>query len=642
MKPITPQSCEVGSNRFDGSGSGVRQLLARALLAFAAVVALSFSVAAEPLPRSVLLLDQSGPTSPWGRGFRDSLLSALRADRANPVEFYSEVLDLGRFRGPEYEESLLDHFRNKYRNKKIGVIAVHGSSALDLYLRLRAKLWPTVPVVAGFLDEATVARLNRDRPSDFTGTILQLRLSNSVTAARAIVPNLRRLALVGDSFERDPFRSHYVQELTNFAREFEIIDLSGLPMATLKNRVAALPDDAAIIYTVVYRDTQGVTYISPDALFQVAQAANRPIVGESEPLIGSGLTGGFLAQYEPVARETAQRALRILNGEKAADIPITVGDFTRPIFDWRQLQRFGVSESRLPPGSEVRFRPPTLWDQYRWQLTAISAAIVLQALMIAGLLIERRRRRTAEQQSRDRFQEVVHLNRTATAGALSASIAHELNQPLGAILCNTEAAETLLAGKSPDLEQIRDILADIRRDDQRASDVIKHLRGLLRKRDIEFQEFDLNDAIRSTLNVLEAEAIKCGVELKPVHLQGSLQVRADPVHLQQVILNLATNAMDSMQACAPGKRVLTMESALASESEVEVSVLDSGDGIPADKLSNIFDAFYTTKSHGTGLGLSIARMIVETCGGRIWAENRAGGGAAFRFTLPLAKARVPA
>ena len=192
------------------------------------------------------------------------------------------------------------------------------------------------------------------------------------------------------------------------------------------------------------------------------------------------------------------------------------------------------------------------------------------------------------------------------------------------------------------MEQIRDILADIRRDDQRASDVIKHLRGLLRKRDIEFQEFDLNDAIRSTLDVLEAEAIKRGVDLKPGHLQGSLQVRADPVHLQQVILNLATNAMDAMQACAPGKRVLTMESAVASESEVEVSVLNSGGGIPGDRLNNIFDAFYTTKSHGTGLGLSIARMIVETCGGRIWAENRAGGGAAFRFTLPLAKAQVPA
>jgi C4-dicarboxylate-specific signal transduction histidine kinase len=331
--------------------------------------------------------------------------------------------------------------------------------------------------------------------------------------------------------------------------------------------------------------------------------------------------------------------LRILNGEKAADIPITVGDFTRPIFDWRQLQRFGISENRLPAGSEVRFRPATMWEQYRWQLSAIFAALLVQAAMIAWLLLERRRRHLAELESHGRLREVIHLDRVAAVGAMSASIAHELNQPLGAILANAETAEMLLARNPVDHDQLKEILADIRQSDQRASEIISHLRGLLKKQGAaELQAFDLNDALRDALHTLEAEARKRGVVMSAHQVQGALPVRADQVHLEQVILNLAINAMDAMQDCAPGTRKMTVQTVLAGDSKVEVSLSDSGSGIPSDKLKSVFEAFYTTKKQGTGLGLSIVRTIVESCGGKVWAENRPGGGAVFRFTLPLSTA----
>ena len=340
----------------------------------------------------------------------------------------------------------------------------------------------------------------------------------------------------------------------------------------------------------------------------------------------------------PVGEAAARLARRILDGENAANIPVTRGDFTRPVFDWRQLQRFGISESRLPPGSEIRFRPPSLWDQYRWQVAMALAIVLVQAAMIAWLLVERHRRQLAELEARGRLMEVVHLNRTATAGALSASVAHELNQPLGAILSNAEAAEILLAANPPDLNQLKEILADIRRDDQRAGEIIRRLRGLLKKSEIELQEFDLNDAIQSVLRIFEAEAQKRSVALSAVQVQGPLPVRADQIHLQQVIINLAANGLDAMLDCSPDKRRLVLQTAKVGDSEAEVSISDTGTGIPDDKLKDVFKTFFTTKPQGTGLGLSIARTIIETYGGRIWAENRLGGGAVFRFTLPLARA----
>jgi signal transduction histidine kinase len=306
--------------------------------------------------------------------------------------------------------------------------------------------------------------------------------------------------------------------------------------------------------------------------------------------------------------------------------------------DWRQLKRWNISESRLPPGSEVRFREFSLWEQYRWQIIAVLAILLAQATMITWLVLEQRRRRIAEAKLRQRLLEVIHLNRTATAGALSASVAHELNQPLGAIQSYAEAAALYLKADPPNIERIEQILANIRQDDQRAADIIGHLRGLLKKRDtIDLEEFDLNDVVREALRILEAEALKRGVALSAYQAGGSLLVRADQIHLQQVILNLAMNGMDAMLNCAPGRGKMSIQTALVGDSAIELSVTDSGMGIPKDKLNEVFEAFYTTKRHGTGLGLSIARSIIESYGGKIWAENRPQGGAVFRFTLPTSK-----
>lgn len=265
--------------------------------------------------------------------------------------------------------------------------------------------------------------------------------------------------------------------------------------------------------------------------------------------------------------------------------------------------------------------------------------VLVQAAMITWLLLERRRRLVVEMSLRQRLLEVIHLNRSATVGALSASVAHELNQPLGAIQSSAEAAELYLNADPPNIARVGKILANIRQDNQRAAEVISHLRGLLKKRSAEeLQQFDLNDVVRDALHVLDPEALKRGVALNANIARGSLPVRADRTHLEQVLLNLAMNGMDAMQGCAPGRGEMSIQTALLGKSTIEVSVANSGTGISGDKLNEVFSTFYTTKQEGTGLGLSIARTIVETYGGKIWAENRPIGGAVFRFTLPLSKA----
>jgi ABC-type uncharacterized transport system substrate-binding protein len=389
--------------------------------------------AADPLPRSVLILDQSDRDSAWYAAFSAAFRSTLRAAASSGrISVYTEHLDLSRFAGGQHDEVLRGYLRDKFRDRPIGLLIAQGSSALEFVMRSRAELWPDAPVLFAGVEEETAARLSF--PSDVTGTIYQLPFRNTVMAAQALVPNLKRIAVVGDAWQRQAVRRHYQQDIPAFAAQFEFIDLLGLPMSEIRKRVAALPDDAAIIYTSVTLDGAGATYIPHEGLAAFADAANRPIVIDAETNIGHGGTGGFVATPVPIAEATARMALRILDGEQASKIPIIRGDFTRPVFDWRELQRFGISESRLPTGSEIRFRPPGLWDQYRWQVLTVLAVVLIQAALITWLLFERRRRQIAQLESRRRLLEVIHLNRTATAGALSASVAHELNQPLGAIL----------------------------------------------------------------------------------------------------------------------------------------------------------------------------------------------------------------
>ena len=159
---------------------------------------------------------------------------------------------------------------------------------------------------------------------------------------------------------------------------------------------------------------------------------------------------------------------------------------------------------------------------------------------------------------------------------------------------------------------------------------------LKRRSEIDWQEFDLNEVVSGAINILRAEAANKHVSVSAEPALGRLRVRADKVHLQQVILNLATNAMDAMVEAAIPDPKLVLHTTLLGNTKVEMSISDNGKGIPNERLNSIFDAFYTTKPNGTGLGLSIARAIVETYGGKIWADNRAGGGAVFRFVLPLA------
>jgi signal transduction histidine kinase len=603
-------------------------------------LAASAAFAGDTVPHSVVIIGQEDPILPWNVAVSTVSRETLNLVPTRRVITYAEDLDFARFGGERYKRQLQLHFREKYRFVPVGAILAFGPAALEFVLSSRDSIWPSVPVVFGAVAEDTVAKTKL--PEGVTGRTVRFKLEDMVRSARAVVPNLQQLVLVGDPFERSAYFGNFANELPELSKSLDFVNLTGLPLAEVQRKVSQLPPQAAVAYTAIHVDGNGFNYFPREALESIAQVANRPIVIPAETYIGYGGIGGMVAVPVAIAEEAAQLVLRVLDGESPAALPMARGDYIKPIFDWRQLVRWRVNEARLPEGSEVLFRQPSFWEQYRGLALGGAGIIAVQATLITGLILERRRRSRAESEARRSLAEVAHMNRRAGIAALSASIAHELNQPLGAILSNAEAAELLLDRQPLDLAVIKEVLADIRRSDQRAADIITHMRDLLRKNDSEPLEIDLNDVIRRVVELLTPEARLRGISVNTLLDPRRLAVRANAVHLQQVVLNLALNGMEAMRDSTHGERRLTIRTGAANDSRVEVTVSDTGSGLAADTLDRVFEPFFSTKRDGIGLGLSIARTIIERQGGTISAENRPGGGATFRFILPsLVSSSVP-
>jgi signal transduction histidine kinase len=379
-------------------------------------------------------------------------------------------------------------------------------------------------------------------------------------------------------------------------------------------------------------DAAGVVYETGNALNKVASRANAPIFSYDDSYFDGSIVGGPMFSMLEGSRIAATVATRILDGEKAGDIKTPPIKYASPKFDWRQMQRWGISESNLPPGSSIQFRPRTAWETYRWQIVTAFTVAVLQGGLIMLLLFERRRRHLAEMDSRQRVLELAHVNRFSTAGELSASIAHEINQPLGAILTNTETAQLVLQSPSPDLAEMKEILADIWRDNRRASEVVRRLRSFVSKAPFQRQEFDLNDLVVDSVEFLSAHARSREITMRSEPSRMPLRVFGDPIQLQQVVSNLVLNAMDAVLDTPHAQRAVTVTTT-QDRRFAEICVEDTGPGVPPEAATKIFDPFFSTKDHGMGMGLSIARTIVTAHDGQIDVENR--NGAVFRIRLPL-------
>jgi signal transduction histidine kinase len=576
----------------------------------------------------------------FGREFRpwNEYARAIRAelDRQSPwvldVQEHSLVAARTTDRNPD--QPFVDYLQALNADMPPDLIVCIGAPAAIFIQRNRKQLFPTAPMIFTAVEQRRIQFANLTEYDTVVAVRHDFRFL--FESFLQISPQTRVVAMVnGNSPNELVWQEEMRRELKPLEPRIEIRWYNTLPFDEILKRIAALPEHSAIFWFQMTIDGAGVGHEGETALRQVYAVANAPIFTTDEAFFGREIIGGPMHSPIELGRRAASVAVRILGGETPGNLKTPPSDFQAPKYDERELRRWNISERLLPVGAEVDFREPTVWETYRWQILLIVTVILAQGALIAGLLHEHRRRAFAEVQASRRTAELAHVNRFAMAGELTTSIAHEINQPLGAILANIETAELMLDSQTPDLKEVREILSDIHRDNQRATEVIRRLRSLLKKAPFELKDLDLNNLVGETVDLLSRVAAGREVNFASSPASGSLPIKGDRVQLQQVIVNLVVNAMDAMSAVPSGQRVVSIRTERI-DNFAQISVSDGGPGIPPEKLKEVFEPFFTTKPQGMGMGLSIARTIVEAHCGQLLAENRARGGAVFHIRLPLA------
>ncbi len=608
-------------------------------LALAALLSLGpASGEAQPPVQQVLLLQSFDR----GNMILDHFTGNLRVDldqrAGRPVNVVQVVVGPTGFIGAS-EQSIVDFIRSAYadRPKPDLIISIAGPAAV-FARKYRRQLFPDTPLLLGEPDQ----RYLRDAPvsENETAVVVANDFPGRLDDILQLLPETKRVFMVIGSGQIGRFWHQALNEpFERFRDRLTVVWSDDLSYPEVLRRCASLPDHSAIFYLTFGTDAAGAAYADERVLADLHATANAPLFGAMSVYLGSGIVGGRLMSIDDLSRDTADAAIRLLNGASPGSIRIPPRPPSQPIFDWRELRRWGIPESRLPSGSVVRHRHLSVWRKYPRTILSAAGALVIQALLIFGLLYQRARRRKAEQVSQQRLAELARLNRLSTAGELSASIAHEVGQPLSAILRNSEAADLILNSEIPNIAELKEIVNNIKRDDHRAGEVITRLGHLFRGIPIETQDVNLNDVVRETIGFLSEPAAARQIKLSASFTEPAPLVRGDAIQLQQVVLNLIINASDAIQDAESDKRTIVGRTAVLAGRLAEVSIEDSGPGIPAGRESEIFQPFYTTKELGMGMGLSISRSIVENYGGEIRAENREQGGATIRFTLPLIKAQ---
>jgi signal transduction histidine kinase len=589
----------------------------------------------ESLPtKHVLLLFGEAQDLPGNVLMEQAVRQVMTAGSTNHIVFYTESMDAGRFPDTNHYDLFGQYIKNKYDDQKLDLAMMFMARNFMLAREMTNALPTNIPSIYVVLNDLDVPKPPGGRP--FTGIFQRFDIAGTIKFILRLQPEARHVIVVGGVSKADQGTLSRIAELAQSTEGVKFDFWTNMPVAEICKAASSLPPDTVILLSTVQRDVTGQAFYTSEVVQMLAPSANVPVYVLGEGLIGTGALGGDVMDSESLGTGAGAIALRVLAGTPINQIPVEEHNDGTPMVDWRALQRWNIAESRLPSGCVIRYHPRSLWEDHRNLIIFVGAGFLAQAITIIALLVQRGRQRRAEAEIERQRTELTHVTRVSTVGQLTSALTHELNQPLGAILRNAEAAELFLQNNPPNLNEVRAILTDIRRDDKRAGNVIDRMRALYKRRSVTLNRLDLREVVEDTIAITRTDAAARQVRVT-VQIPPQLpEAQGDRVHLQQVLLNLILNGMDAMSTIPKSRRSLVVRVWETKNSNLQVDVTDQGTGIPPDVAERIFEPFFTTKSNGMGMGLAISQSIIEAHGGDIWVESKPGKGTTFTFILPPA------
>jgi len=576
--------------------------------------------------------------------------------KENNIELVIEYMDTKAIEyNTQYKETLFDLYRYKYGNQTFDLVISSDDNAFNFLLEYHKDLFPRVPIVFCGVNNLNAPDLVD--PEVFTGVIEQQSLRETIDLALGLHPRTRQIVFVVDNTPTGVYLWDQIQYLGKYYKDIRMTRIDdSLSMEQIEDKVSKLSDDAIVLYGPLHRDKSARYYSFEESASRISQASARPMYGYSVQVLPYGIVGGKLFGGFYHGQVAAKVAQRILMGEKVRDIPVLTEPQTQYMFDYEQMERWGIKVSDLPEGSIVVNKPHSFYEENKELIWGIIAVMTLQTLTIIGLLVNVSRRKRAEgalKEYSERLEEMVkertrelceaqeqlvRREKLAALGQLAGGMGHELRNPLGVI----SNAIYFLQMTLPDAgETTSEYLSIISSEVCTAEKIVSDLLDYSRTRLPEREEIAVSELVAQ---VLAKRSPPEGVEVATQIPADLPPVYVDSRQIGQVLVNLVTNAY---QAMPEGGRLIIAatvsgDQSLISnlQSLISISITDTGCGISEEHKAKLFEPLFTTKARGIGLGLATARSLVEANGGMIEVENKMGKGSTFTVRLPTGEREV--
>jgi len=550
-----------------------------------------------------------------------------------------EYLDIGRLSDGQYAKYIVENYNAKYKYTDIdllitvspGIIPVlkkYGFEALGRSNTISIEL-DSLAADQGLLPAENVLKIN-----------LKSQFEQSIKTACSLFPSCENIYIISGCSPTDKYFTSMVRRSTmNFDKGKNFVYITDLTLDSTIRVMTKMPTNSIVIIPTYLSDKNGLQFSTPEVIGLLSAYCSCPIFPLFDSFIRrEGGIGGYVFSYNSVGKETGRAAMEILHGKKPAEVLIHEDSFYQNIFDWRVLKKKGLLKSKALPANSIYFyKEYNFVTDYLWYILASFLFLLLETLLIIYLYkLSVRQKAIVKQmtETENLHRILVREERLMMMVELTASLSHELSQPLTAILYNAQACIWFLKSEKPDLERVEEILLKIIKDDKRAGNLISSVRSLMKLETRNKEWVGLDDIIQDSLSIFESEAIHR--QIKIVNLPPAIPffVLGDIIQLEQVLLNFLNNASQALESIDADKRVIEISQHIVKDM-VEVAVRDTGPGINEEVKANLFKPFVTSRENGFGIGLAVSRSIIENHKGEIGAENIPGSGAEFYFRLKI-------
>lgn len=592
--------------------------------------------------KNILILFAQAPSTPAYRIMLDGIRQKLDEEYGESYYLHTEYLEIERYPKGEYPKERFALYNSKYEQLKLDLLICVGIDIVSTLKNHASSQILNLPTVSIDID-LSGSGINKNLVLNNKTTLLGLRLNirRTIDDALILFPGTSSIYfLCGIARTDSVFKYLSQKEAERLKGTKKVVFITNISMDDALRKVRHLPANSLVILSSFTTDSRHVPYFNYESTRLISKAANAPVIAYTDIGFGAGALGGYFLSFEKAGALAGSASIKILKGTDPKTIMFTEEDFYDHAYDWHQLKRWHIENSSLiPEGSKVLFKEEDFIALYGWQILFVLIFVIFETILIVLLVRANSRQKEFLKQKEEAeilYREMIREERLLRMAELTASLSHELNQPLTAILYSAQAGKRFIESGKLDQAQAKEIFENIIEDDKRAGSIITSVRSLMKSGNREMETFNIHEVIQDTVAIYHSEAIQNKILIKVSQPKKPVFVSGDRIQLQQVLLNLFSNAARAMKDADTVKKIIEINQQ-PNHGSVTVTVRDYGTGVSADMKDKLFKPFITDHKNGLGIGLSISRSIIERHGGSIKAENVPGGGAKFSFTLKTIK-----